>query len=139
MEAAYQAHDKTGFSQSSTVFLDLLRDEDRLLATRHEYLLGSWLEAAKEMGKDELEHAICERNARTQVTYWGPDNPATEVHDYAHKEWSGLLHDFYLLRWQMFVQEFSAQLDSKPSNSPTISSLRKPGRNEEHVPDRTDR
>ena len=29
--------------------------------------------------------------------------------DYAHKEWSGLLHDSYRQRWQMFAQEFSAQ------------------------------
>lgn len=125
MATAYQAHDKTGFDQSSKVFVDLLRDEDRLLATRREFLLGNWLEAAEEMGKNELERTICERNARTQITYWGPDDPGTELHDYAHKEWSGLLHDFYLQRWQMFAREFSTQLDGKPAEEPNYFEFEK--------------
>jgi len=39
-----------------------------------------------------------ERNARMQVTVWG----GKELHDYAAKEWSGLVGDFYLMRWDRF-------------------------------------
>lgn len=95
------------------------------MATRHEFLLGTWLEAAEEMGNNELERTICERNARTQITYWGPDDPGTELHDYAHREWSGLLRDFYRQRWQMFAREFSAQLDGKPAEEPNYFEFEK--------------
>ena len=59
---------------------------------------------------------LFEKNARTQITYWGPDDPSTDLHDYASKEWSGLLLDFYLPRWEMFVRELDARLDGKPPN-----------------------
>jgi alpha-N-acetylglucosaminidase len=36
------------------------------------------------------------------------------LHEYAHKEWSGLLRDFYLPRWEMFVQDLNDRLDGKP-------------------------
>ena len=113
MISAYQAHDKVRFQQSSTAFLQLVRDLDTLLATRREFLLGHWLGQAKQMARTSGERALFEKNARTLITYWGPDNPATDLHDYANKEWSGLLRDFYLPRWEMFVTELSARLDGK--------------------------
>ena len=115
MVAAFQAKDKDAFHQSSNEFLALLRAQDELLATRKEFMLGTWLEAAKAMARTDAERALYEKNARTQITYWGPDNPTTELHDYANKEWSGLLRDFYLPRWEMFIADLNAQLDGKPA------------------------
>jgi alpha-N-acetylglucosaminidase (NAGLU)-like protein len=59
------------------------------------------------------------------VTYWGPDDPTTELHDYANKEWSGLLRDFYQPRWEMFVRNLSAQLDGKPAPEPDYFAFEK--------------
>lgn len=114
MVSAFQARDKTAFEKTSHEFLTLLRAEDSLLGTRREFMLGTWLKAAGQMGHTEQEKALCQRNARTQITYWGPDDPAVELHEYAHKEWSGLLKDFYLPRWEMFVEELTGELDGKP-------------------------
>jgi len=115
MVSAYQNHDKPQFQQTAASFLELNRDLDALLATRREFLLGNWLAQAKAAASDEAEVRLFEKNARTQITYWGPDDPATDLHDYASKEWSGLLLDFYLPRWEMFVRELSAQLDGEPA------------------------
>lgn len=39
---------------------------------------------------------------RNQVTLWGPDG---QIHDYARKEWGGLMAEFYAPRWEMFFKE----------------------------------
>ena len=114
MVAAHEAKDKARFQQAASAFRSLLQDQDVLLGTRQEFLLGNWLAQAKTMAHTGEEAVLYERNARAQITYWGPDDAGTELHDYANKEWSGLLRDFYLRRWEMFISEMSARLDGKP-------------------------
>ena len=116
MVSAYQARDKSRFQQAAASFLALIHDLDVLLATRREFLLGNWLEQAKTAAHGDAERQRFEKNARTQITYWGPDDPSTDLHDYASKEWSGLLLDFYLPRWEMSVRDLNARLDGKPPN-----------------------
>ena len=116
MIAAYRAKDVEGFERTSQDFLSLLRAEDSLMSTRREFLLGTWLAAAKAMGHTEEEKKLCERNARAQITYWGPDSPAAAARDYAYKEWSGLLEDFYRPRWEMFIDDLDARLHGEPGH-----------------------
>ncbi len=125
MVAAFQERDRVRFDRVSAAFLGLLRDEDTLVATRREFLLGNRLAAANKVGQSEQERILCEKNARTLITYWGPDNPGTELHDYAHKEWSGLLRDFYMPRWEMFIRELSARLDGQLANEPNYFAFEK--------------
>lgn len=126
MIVAYSNHDSPSFEQAANEFLDLIRTEDKLLSTRREFLLGTWLAEARAMGHDEAEKDLCERNARTQITYWGPDDPKTELHEYAHKEWSGLLRDFYLRRWEMFVAALREPMSSgKPLVEPDYFAFEK--------------
>ena len=113
MVSAYQAKDKPKFHHAAEAFLRLMRDQDTLLATRSEFLLGNWLAEARAMAHGEEERKLFDRNARTQITYWGPDDPATNLHDYASKEWSGLFEGFYLPRWEMFIREMEARLDGE--------------------------
>lgn len=125
MIGAFEAHDKQRLNAAAEKFLSLLRTEDALLATRRELMLGTWLSAALEMGHTTREKELCEKNGRTQITYWGPDDPSTELHDYAGKEWSGLLHDFYLPRWQMFIGELQARADGEPASDPDYFAFEK--------------
>ncbi len=113
--STYEARDRSQFHQVAKAFLQLIRDQDSLLGTRREFLLGYWLAEARAMAQSDEERVLDERNARTQITYWGPDDPATDLHDYASKEWSGLLRDFYLPRWEMFIRELDARSDGKPA------------------------
>ena len=87
------------------------------MSTRREFLLGTWLASAKAFGHTEEEKKLCEKNARTQIAYWGPDNSEAAGRDYAYKEWSGLLQNFYLPRWQMFIDDLNARLQGKPGRN----------------------
>ncbi len=98
--AAYEAKDSKRLTQHAAAFLELLNDLDGLLATRKDFMLGPWIHDARSWGKTESEKALYERNAKDIITLWGDaKNP---LHEYACRQWSGLLNDFYLVRWKKF-------------------------------------
>ena len=105
---AFQNKDRAALATATTRYLDLLRDMDALLGTREEFLLGRWLADARRWGTDEKERRLYEWNARTLITLWGPRDGI--LHEYAQRQWSGLLTGFYLPRWQMFFQRLDAAL-----------------------------
>ena len=104
---AYKAGDRELFKLSSDRFLRLILMQDRLLATRPEFKVGRWLESARNLGSTEEEKDWYEWNARVQITIWGNRVAADDggLHDYAHREWNGLLRDFYYLRWKTWLDE----------------------------------
>lgn len=110
---AYQRRDVAAFRRATAGFEELLRDLDELLGTREEFLLGRWLADAKRWGHTAGERALYEWNARTLITLWGP--PDGILHEYAQRQWSGLITGFYLPRWTLF---FRALEDSLRQGSP---------------------
>lgn len=104
---AYKAGDRELFKLSSDRFLRLILMQDRLLATRPEFKVGRWLESARNLCSTEEEKDWYEWNARVQITTWGNRVAADDggLHDYAHREWNGLLRDFYYLRWKTWLDE----------------------------------
>lgn len=106
---AYEAKDRQKLGDAGRRFLTLIRDMDELVATRREFLLGTWLDDAKRWATNDDERRLYEWNARNQVTLWGPkDSP---LHDYAQKQWSGLLARFYLPRWEQFLSRLDRALE----------------------------
>ena len=106
--SAYHEKDRAGFAAASGEFLQWFRDVDALLATRKEFLLGAWLEDAKRWGTAEEEKRTREWNARNVITLWGDRNSG--LHDYARREWSGLVAGFYLPRWKLFLDRLDQSL-----------------------------
>jgi alpha-N-acetylglucosaminidase len=100
---AYNKKDTSGFKSYRDKFLVLMEDMDALLGTRRDFLLGKWLEDAKKWGTNKTEKALYERNARDLVTLWGGEN--STLHEYACKQWSGLIKGFYIPRWKQFFDE----------------------------------
>lgn len=98
--AAYRNKDRVLFKQLSSQFITLMDDMDRLLATRKDFLLGPWIADARRWGTTEVEKALYEKNARDLITLWGDAN--SPLHEYACRQWSGLISDFYKPRWQQF-------------------------------------
>ena len=97
---AYLEHDTVAFNKYSTQFLALMDDMDKLLATRKEFLLGKWIADARSCGITDDEKDLYEFNARDIVTLWsGKDS---KLHEYANKQWSGLINGFYKPRWEQF-------------------------------------
>lgn len=111
--AAYKKGDKAGFKQYTREFFQLIDDMDRLLSTRREFLLGAWLNSAKAWGTNEQEQHLYEKNARDLITLWGGKDAV--LHEYANKQWAGLLQGFYKKRWEQFVTAATASLDAGKS------------------------
>lgn len=109
--AAFEAGDRKAFAAAAERFLHLLGLQDRLLGTRAEFMVGRWIAAARALGRTEADRALLEWNARVQITTWG-DRTASEsgLHDYAHKEWSGLLRDLYAERWRLWFEAMKRRM-----------------------------
>lgn len=120
IEAAFIAKDKQLYKVSSDRFLELLLLQDDLLGLRKEFMLGNWLEQAKQKGLTEQEKNLYEWNARVQITTWGNRIASDDggLRDYAHREWNGLLKDFYYNRWKLWF-EYQYQL-LEGNNPPKI-------------------
>lgn len=108
---AYKRKDAAAFQRSSEAFLQLIEIQDQLLGTRKEFMLGPWLEQAKRWGHSEEEKKLYEYNARVLITIWAPD-AQDALHDYANREWAGLTQDFYLPRWQIYIQSLQKALET---------------------------
>ena len=118
--ADYKSFSRQEFKKDSNRFLKMILLQDKLLGTRPEFRLGRWIEEARSLGKTAEEKDLYEWNARVQITTWGnricADNGG--LHDYGHKEWQGLLKDFYYLRWSTFMKSLASQLSLQ--NTPQI-------------------
>ncbi len=103
MEKALQAKDPGTFKREASLFLEMILDQDRLLATQQQFLLGKWISEARGLGTTVADKDLLEQNARTVITVWGPEVPAQSLHDYSNREWSGLLTSFYYERWKLWI------------------------------------
>lgn len=121
--ADYNGFARKDFGKDSQLFLDMLLLQDKLLGTRTEFRLGHWTEAARSIGKTPAEKDQYEWNARVQITTWGNRTCADKggLRDYAHKEWQGLLKDFYYKRWSIYMKALADQMEA--STHPDYEAL----------------
>lgn len=108
MADAYENNDAEVFRKESHELTTLISDMDELLSTRKDFLLGCWLESAKRLGTNKEECDLFEKNARNLITLWGDKD--CKLHEYACKQWSGLLNGFYKVRWQMFARQVETDM-----------------------------
>jgi alpha-N-acetylglucosaminidase len=106
--AAYKNRDIASFTKYSQQFIGLIDDMDKLLATRKDFLLGPWIANARKWGANEKEKALYEMNAKDLITLWG--NKDCPLNEYACRQWSGLMNDFYKPRWQQFFLQVEKDL-----------------------------
>lgn len=125
---ACKAGEKKLFASASQRFLDLILLQDRLLAARSEFKVGRWIESARSLGYTPEEKDLYEWNARVQITTWGNRTAADNggLHDYAHKEWNGLLRDFYYPRWKTWIDQQTAQLNGTPLKEIDFYAIEEP-------------
>jgi len=120
--ADYKAFARQAFDKDAQRFLQLLLMQDKLLGTRSEFRLGHWTQAARNCGTTQQEKDLYEWNARVQITTWGNRYCADTggLRDYAHKEWQGLLKDFYYVRWKTYFEALSAQMKAQTAPQPEL-------------------
>ena len=114
--AAYKAKDRKMFDYTTKRFLDILLQQDRLLSSMPDFMVGGWIRSARNLGQNDQERNHYEWNARVQITTWGNRSAAERggLREYAHKEWNGVLADFYYPRWKAYFEALAATLDGKP-------------------------
>lgn len=117
MMEAISRNDFNAFKKASGEFQYMILQQDSLLNSNKHFRLNTWLNQAMNFGKSNIDKSIALKNAKIQITYWGPDyNPETSLHDYAHKEWGGLLSSLYLERWKMFFESEVKKMNNQYSD-----------------------
>jgi alpha-N-acetylglucosaminidase len=99
----YNLHDVAALKTDRNQMLALFDDMDKLLSTQSSFLLGRWLQQAKDFGVNEKEKRYYEHDARTIITTWGAKGQS--LNDYANRSWAGLTKTYYKERWKMFMDE----------------------------------
>ncbi|XP_063987434.1 alpha-N-acetylglucosaminidase isoform X2 [Diachasmimorpha longicaudata] len=104
---AYAIKNLTKFRNVSRDFLELFDYVENILSTNEHFLLGKWIGEARSLGTTEEERQLYEYNARNQITLWGPKG---EIRDYANKQWSGVVLDYFKPRWIIFLKALDDSL-----------------------------
>lgn len=97
---AYKSNDTATFDASSKLFIDIINDVDKLVSTRPEYSFDKWVSDSHRFAASDAPESYFEKNAKVLVTTWGPKGNV--VTDYAARDWSGLIKQYYLPRWEKF-------------------------------------
>ena len=97
---AYKNRDIKEMERQVKLANQLFEDVDALLNTHPAFMLGPWIEAARDWGTTKKEKDYYERQARTLLTIWG----GPVLNDYANRMWGGLVKDYYANRWNLFFK-----------------------------------
>lgn len=118
---SYDRKDREAFRSQTKQFLSLILHQDSLLATRDEFSVSTWLSSARACGATDAEKSLYERNAAMLITVWGDSVAANRggLHDYSHREWSGVLRELYYPRWKAFFEQKQRQMDGVHAGEPT--------------------
>ncbi|KIA96535.1 hypothetical protein OC25_01965 [Pedobacter kyungheensis] len=123
MVKAYHEKNVEQFNQYSAQFREMIRLTDDLLSAHPYYQLNTYKAQALKLGKTAAEKKENIRNAMMLITYWGENNPAEDnLHDYAYKEWGGLMKDYYLARWELYINYLQHDLKGEKMQAPDFFS-----------------
>ncbi|WP_353942179.1 alpha-N-acetylglucosaminidase [Streptomyces sp. HUAS MG91] len=112
LKAAYAAEDQATFKALAALWLKLMRLSDDVTGTHPAFLLGPWIQDARDLATSAAERAEFERCAKVLITVWG-DRATSDpgnLHEYGNRDWHGLTADFYLPRWQKWLDELQDAL-----------------------------
>ena len=116
---AYNEKNITAFESSAKQFLKLHDETNALLNTHPYYRLSSYQQQALNAGNTAEEKANNLHNAMMLVTYWGENNPKEDhLHEYAYKEWAGMMTSFYKKRWEIYFDYLNKQLKRVETAAP---------------------
>lgn len=112
--AAYKKKDIAAVEETAKKQLSLLADLDSLLSHRKELCFSRWINDCHNLAADDQEKRYFDLNARTLLTSWGDIRSNTSaLYDYAWREWSGLIKEYYYKRWKMFYNRVLFCLKTK--------------------------
>lgn len=95
-------------------FLDIFDKLDALLADIDVFTFSKWISDSEKQGVTNEEKKLMRYNAKVLLTLWGNDDSPV-IFDYAWREWSGLIKDFYKQRWIIFFDEIKRKITNNES------------------------
>ncbi|WP_329275878.1 alpha-N-acetylglucosaminidase [Streptomyces sp. NBC_00691] len=112
IRTAYEAEDLTGFRALVREWQAHEELLGRLVGSDRRFLVGPWLADARSWGADPAEQDRLEYDARSILTTWAGKVPSETggLHDYANREWSGLVQDVYAPRWAAYFASLDRAL-----------------------------
>ncbi|WP_254712432.1 alpha-N-acetylglucosaminidase C-terminal domain-containing protein [Humibacter ginsenosidimutans] len=96
INTAYQAGDVDEFDSLTASWIALMKQQDAVLATNSDFLLGTYDDHAAAQNGDVGVYDL-----QNLLTTWGT-KASFSLHDYANREWQGLVGDLYVSRWQQY-------------------------------------
>ena len=113
---AYRQKDQARFDGETGHFLALSDTLENLLNRNAFYRLSTYQRQALAAGHTPAEKKNNLHNAMMLITYWGENNPKEDyLHEYAYKEWSGMMDSFYKKRWELYFEYLHRQLNGEPA------------------------
>lgn len=112
LQKAYLSKQVDVFQNLSSEFLKRFDMLEELLKTHEYFLLGNRIKQARNLGKTDFEKRWFEKSLRTLYTIWA-HKEGDILHDYAAREYSGMVEDFYKPRWDAFISSLEISLATK--------------------------
>jgi alpha-N-acetylglucosaminidase len=114
IKSAFDAKNLAQFRHLTQRWLALMDWQDQLLSASRFFLVGTWLEFPPTWASTPEELVRLNYDARSLLTTWGhrQASEGADLHDYGNKDWAGLTHDYYRLRWATYFASLEAELSS---------------------------
>jgi alpha-N-acetylglucosaminidase len=110
---AYKEKNIDKFDHCASLFLEIVTDVDRIVATHPELTLNNWIAASHKLEASDAPKSYFEKNAKVLITTCGQQGSG--LTDYAARDYSGLINSYYKKRWEIFFHETRKSLmDSTP-------------------------
>jgi alpha-N-acetylglucosaminidase len=112
--AAYNSGDREALVALTGHWLRRMQLLDNLLRTNQYFLLGRWLSYVPPWANSPAELQQLNYDARSILTTWG-DRHASEagLHEYANRDYAGLISTYYAPRWKLYFESLLIALDTQ--------------------------
>jgi alpha-N-acetylglucosaminidase len=122
IRSAYESKDRDAFNNLTEQWMNAMTWEDRLLSTNEYFLLGRWFGYLPAWSSSPADLANIEYDAHSILTTWGDRTASNELHEYANRDWSGLVSDYYAPRWKLYFASLEQALNIGAQPKPIIGS-----------------
>ena len=112
IRSAYEAKDQAAFKKLTDQWMNAMTSEDKLLSTNEHFLLGRWLGYVPAWSSSPADLAQIEYDAHSILTTWGDRTASNELHEYANRDWAGLVSDYYAARWRLYFDSLEQALST---------------------------
>jgi alpha-N-acetylglucosaminidase len=112
IRSAYESKDREAFKKLTDRWMNAMTSEDGLLNTNEYFLLGRWLGYVPAWSSSPEDLAQIEYDAHSILTTWGDRTASDQLHEYANRDWAGLVSDYYATRWKLYFASLEEALST---------------------------